>query len=174
MSQASWVTSVYQPKLEVIHQRWKKIKDCNWPTCKLLQQSDGRRTVLKVNWNSQHVAIPHVNNDNERPGTLREGVSWEMDCNRNGSNATICVFSSDTECMMCGSVFSVYHGTICVSASACQLSKLTTMESGVARLQQTHTRCLQTLRTTQCLQTLHTDPLLYRNMSIYCNTLGAI
>ena len=39
-------------------------------------------------------------NDNERPGALREGVSWETDCNRNGSNATMCIFSSDTECMV--------------------------------------------------------------------------
>ena len=42
--------------------------------------------------------------DIERPGTLSEalleGVSWETDCNRNGSNTTICVFSSDTECMV--------------------------------------------------------------------------
>ena len=38
--------------LEVIHQSWKEIKEANW--VKLLQQSDGRRAVFKVNWNSQY------------------------------------------------------------------------------------------------------------------------
>ena len=91
---------------------------------KLLQQSNGRRAAFKVNWYSQHVAICHVNSDNERPGTLSEalpeGVLWETDWKRNGSNATTtCIFSSDTECMMWISVQRVpwYHLCVCFSLS---------------------------------------------------------
>jgi len=62
--------------------------------------------------------------NNERPGTLSEalleGVSWEKDCNRNGSNATTtCVFSSHTE-RMSGSVYSMctwHHLCVCFSLS---------------------------------------------------------